>query len=188
MKILTSALALTLAGALLAGPVLAQSGGGTSGGGATGGTAQSPAMQQPGPGTSGTQGVKDTATPEKAKPGAKPQVGAGASNEQLRAAQEALKKHGMYEGEVDGIMGPKTRAAIQEFQKNEGLEATGRLDQQTLSRLGVEEGGTPAASPPTGGQQPQDKPASPPPAGGQQQDKPATGAGTSGDARGDSKK
>lgn len=187
MKTLTSALALTLAGALLAGPVLAQSGGGTSGGGTTGGNAQSPAMQQPGTGTTGTQGAKDSATPEGAKAGSKAQAqGAGASKEQLRAAQEALKKHGMYEGQVDGIMGPKTRAAVQEFQKKEGLQTTGRLDQQTLSRLGVEEGGagTPAASPPTGGQQ-QDKPASPP-ASGQQQDKPATGK--SGDTKDNTKK
>ena len=35
-------------------------------------------------------------------------------------------------------MGPKTSAALREFQQAQGLKASGRLDQQTLSALGVQ--------------------------------------------------
>ncbi len=71
----------------------------------------------------------------------------------MRAAQQALKDQGLYDAEVDGIMGPKTREAIREFQKRENLKETGRLDAETLAKLGVERTGaagtSPAASPRT---------------------------------------
>ena len=34
-------------------------------------------------------------------------------------------------------MGPKTQAALKEFQKGKGLKESGQLDQQTMSALGV---------------------------------------------------
>lgn len=193
----TSALALTIAGTLLAGPAFAQSGGTTG----SNGTKQ-PGMQQPGstgtmPGGSGTT---DPTKPGAAKPDAskadaakgerKGQAAAG-NKQNMRAAQEVLKDRGMYEGEVDGIMGPKTQAALREFQKKEGLQETGRLDQQTMSRLGVEKTGatgssSPAASPPTGTTQPKDQPAT---GASPQKDQPATpGASGSTDAPKDSPK
>jgi peptidoglycan hydrolase-like protein with peptidoglycan-binding domain len=63
---------------------------------------------------------------------AKDRVAAG----QVRAAQEALKEKGFDPGPVDGVMGPKTRAAVREFQRKEGIAETGRLDLTTSSRLG----------------------------------------------------
>src|SRR5215475_10365220 len=45
----------------------------------------------------------------------------------VRTAQQALADKGYHPGPVDGLMGPKTRAAVQEFQRKEGLEATGQL-------------------------------------------------------------
>jgi peptidoglycan hydrolase-like protein with peptidoglycan-binding domain len=78
----------------------------------------------------------------------------GGNREQVRAAQQALKDKGLYDAEVDGVMGPKTREAIREFQKKENLKETGRLDAETLAKLGVERtgastSGSPAASPKT---------------------------------------
>ena len=35
-------------------------------------------------------------------------------------------------------MGPKTRSALRDFQKKEGIKDTGQLDQDTMSKLGVE--------------------------------------------------
>ena len=170
MKTWTSALALTITGALLVGPAFAQSPGTSSGGDST----KQPGMQQPGttPGGTGAP-TTGTGTTDAPKPGAaqsdaakgapKGQAAAG-NKQQLRAVQEVLKERGMYEGEVDGIMGPKTQAALREFQKKEGLQETGRLDQQTMARLGVDKTGatgatSPAASPPSGAQK--DQPATP---------------------------
>jgi peptidoglycan hydrolase-like protein with peptidoglycan-binding domain len=161
MKTWTSAVALLIAGSLLAGPALAQSGGTTGGGDAT----KQPGMQQPAsPGTTGTSGVSDAARPGAMKGESKGQAGTG-NKEQVRAVQEALKDRGMYEGEVDGIMGPKTQAGLRAFQKKENLQETGRLDQQTMGRLGVQKAGatgstSPAASPSTTTPGPKDKPGS----------------------------
>jgi len=45
-------------------------------------------------------------------------------------------------------MGPRTRAAVTEFQRKEGLEPNGRLDMKTMSRLGSSNS-SPSASPAT---------------------------------------
>lgn len=56
----------------------------------------------------------------------------------VRMAQQALQEKGYNPGPIDGVMGAKTRAALKEFQRKEGLEANGRLDMTTMSRLGME--------------------------------------------------
>ncbi|HEU5321443.1 MAG TPA: peptidoglycan-binding domain-containing protein [Methylomirabilota bacterium] len=145
MKILTGALALAVAVMMLAGPVFAQAGG--AGGGGT--TSPPMGTKQPAPSGGTTSG--DAAKPESMKPDAMKAdrtAGAGGDREQVRAAQEALKQHGLYQGEVDGIAGPKTQSALREFQKKEGLKTTGRLDAETLAKLGVEGKTSPSASPP----------------------------------------
>ena len=45
----------------------------------------------------------------------------------VRATQQALKDIGMYGGDVDGLYGPMTRAAIQRFQKAHSLAADGEV-------------------------------------------------------------
>jgi peptidoglycan hydrolase-like protein with peptidoglycan-binding domain len=62
----------------------------------------------------------------------------GGDREQVRAVQQALKDKGHDPGSVDGVMGPKTRSALRDFQKKEGIKDTGRLDPDTMSKLGVE--------------------------------------------------
>jgi peptidoglycan hydrolase-like protein with peptidoglycan-binding domain len=47
---------------------------------------------------------------------------------------------------VDGRMGPKTKAALQEFQRAKGIDASGELDKPTLTALGL--GGPKPAPPP----------------------------------------
>ena len=54
----------------------------------------------------------------------------------VRQIQGALKKAGFYNGAIDGKMGPKTKEAIKEFQKEYGLKADGVVGTKTRSRLG----------------------------------------------------
>ena len=49
--------------------------------------------------------------------------------------QELLKKRGFYTGSADGLMGPKTRLAIVEAQKNYGLAIDGIAGSQTIAAL-----------------------------------------------------
>jgi hypothetical protein len=51
--------------------------------------------------------------------------------------QSALQEQGYYEGEVDGVLGPQTRAALAEYQSAQGLEPTGTVDEPTLETLGM---------------------------------------------------
>jgi peptidoglycan hydrolase-like protein with peptidoglycan-binding domain len=49
--------------------------------------------------------------------------------------QSALKKGGYYTATIDGKIGPKTREAIKEFQKTNGLKVDGKVGKQTWSKL-----------------------------------------------------
>jgi peptidoglycan hydrolase-like protein with peptidoglycan-binding domain len=49
--------------------------------------------------------------------------------------QELLKKRGFYTGSADGLMGPRTRLAITEAQKNYGLAIDGIAGSQTIAAL-----------------------------------------------------
>ena len=55
--------------------------------------------------------------------------------ERVLAAQMALARLGLSPGSIDGLMGPKTSAALKAFQSREGLPATGQLDSETLAQL-----------------------------------------------------
>ncbi len=51
--------------------------------------------------------------------------------------QAALQEQGYYHGEVDGLIGPLTRAAIADYQRDHGLYETAAIDQPTLESLGM---------------------------------------------------
>jgi hypothetical protein len=51
--------------------------------------------------------------------------------------QASLQEQGYYQGEVDGLMGPQTRQALADFQRDHGLITTAALDQPTLASLGL---------------------------------------------------
>ena len=52
-----------------------------------------------------------------------------------RSVQKALKAAGFYDGLVDGKLGPKTQAAVREFQKSRGLKEDGVIGRQTWAEL-----------------------------------------------------
>ncbi len=58
----------------------------------------------------------------------------------VREAQQALKDKGFDPGPVDGLNGPKTRAAVRDYQKQQNLNVNGRLGNETLTTLGVRKG------------------------------------------------
>jgi hypothetical protein len=60
--------------------------------------------------------------------------------------QAELKKRGLYEGEADGRMGPKTAAAIMFFEETLGMEQTGEPTTRVLAALKID-GATVAAIP-----------------------------------------
>ena len=66
---------------------------------------------------------------------------AAQSAHSVKAAQQALKDKGIDPGPVDGIDGPKTQAAVRQYQQQQNLTADGRLGPQTLDSLGVKDGG-----------------------------------------------
>lgn len=58
-----------------------------------------------------------------------------ASDATVRAVQQRLNELGYNAGPVDGLMGPRTQAAITAFQRDRGLAATGIVDPALVSRL-----------------------------------------------------
>jgi peptidoglycan hydrolase-like protein with peptidoglycan-binding domain len=59
------------------------------------------------------------------------------SKDQIRQVQQALDQKGFKAGQPDGMLGPETKNAIKEFQQKQGWNATGELDSQTMSALGM---------------------------------------------------
>lgn len=57
------------------------------------------------------------------------------AGEDLARAQRALIQRGFDPGPVDGLMGPRTRGAIEVFQRSIDLSVTGKLDAETLEAL-----------------------------------------------------
>lgn len=70
-----------------------------------------------------------TARPEPALPLSSPEM--------IRRAQIALRDKGYYEGQIDGIFGPRTSNALRTFQREHNLAETGRLDPDTARSLGI---------------------------------------------------
>jgi peptidoglycan hydrolase-like protein with peptidoglycan-binding domain len=65
---------------------------------------------------------------------------ANMSVEEIREMQQVLLREG-FDVTVDGKLGPKTREALIEFQRKNGLEATGQINSETMTKLGINERG-----------------------------------------------
>jgi len=60
---------------------------------------------------------------------------ANLSKDDVRWAQLELRNIGLYNGSLDGVIGPETKRALAGFQKSNGLQQTTTLDQQTADTL-----------------------------------------------------
>lgn len=75
------------------------------------------------------------------------------SKQDIQQAQGQLRDQGLYHGNVDGILGPETKQALQQFQQKNGLQVTSTLDQQTMDKLlGNPAVGQGSSMPPNSGQ------------------------------------
>src|SRR5216117_3050723 len=77
--------------------------------------------------------------------GKKNKIAAKSEGTNVRTAQQALRDQGYNPGPIDGVMGPRTSAAVLDYQTKEGLTASGQLDDATMDKLGVR--GASSASP-----------------------------------------
>jgi hypothetical protein len=67
-----------------------------------------------------------------------PSTQATAANASITArAQTRLQALGYSVGNADGILGPRTRAALLKYQRAKGLAESGKLDPATLQALGL---------------------------------------------------
>lgn len=57
---------------------------------------------------------------------------------QITAAQEKLKSAGKYAGEADGKYNDDFRAGLKKYQEENALEKSGKLDEETLMKMGIE--------------------------------------------------
>ena len=68
----------------------------------------------------------------------------------FRQAQLELRNMGLYNGSLVGVLGSETKRALQQFQKDNGLDQTATLDQQTMvalfGNIGISQG---SSMPPT---------------------------------------
>ena len=62
-------------------------------------------------------------------------IGSGSRGDAVSAVQKRLNELGYEAGSVDGSYGGRTRDAVAKFQQNNGLEATGVVDEETYELL-----------------------------------------------------
>jgi murein L,D-transpeptidase YcbB/YkuD len=74
-----------------------------------------------------------TSAVEQAKIG--PAIPAGPFNPSATDIQTALKNAGYYSAEIDGKIGPKSKKAIEEFQRANGLKVDGKVGPKTWEVL-----------------------------------------------------
>jgi peptidoglycan hydrolase-like protein with peptidoglycan-binding domain len=78
------------------------------------------------------------------------QTAASLSKDDVRQAQLELRNMGLYNGSLDGVVGPETKRGLEQFQKDNGLYRTATLDGQTMvalfGNIGISQG---SSMPPT---------------------------------------
>lgn len=67
---------------------------------------------------------------------AAPPAAGAITNVQIAGLQVALRSHGLYQGPIDGVAGPKTAAAVRAFQRRAHLSVDGIAGIRTRTALG----------------------------------------------------
>ncbi|HVC52033.1 MAG TPA: peptidoglycan-binding protein [Stellaceae bacterium] len=115
----------------------------------------SPSMKTPemipSPGATNPSGMNNPSESTGPSAASTPSESDADSPQDIRQAQEKLRAHGLYHGAIDGQMGPETKAALAEFQQQNGLPQSSTLDEATLAKLN---GGAGNAMPNSGSSNP----------------------------------
>lgn len=67
-------------------------------------------------------------------------TGRGLDAQSVRQVQQKLASEGYYKIPVDGIWGPRSQDALLQFQEQRNLPVTGRLNERTVSEMGLDSG------------------------------------------------
>lgn len=70
----------------------------------------------------------------------------GSRGSEVRTIQEKLKRWGYYNGNIDGIYGSQTTAAVKSFQRKNGLTVDGIAGTNTLRAMGIYTSSTTSSS------------------------------------------
>ena len=68
----------------------------------------------------------------------------------VQDVQSRLRQAGVYNGQIDGVWGADSQAALERYQQSHQLQVTGQLNQATAATLGLDPGtlvATPVAAP-----------------------------------------
>lgn len=106
-------------------------------------------VQSPGGGDAAVTGQSPTGRRQTSPVTPQSSAGMAASSEEIQKLQQALKDRGQDPGTVNGVMTPQTQQALRSFQAQQGLDATGTLDAQSRTALGL--GLSTGNAPATGG-------------------------------------
>src|SRR3954470_799348 len=60
---------------------------------------------------------------------------AGGSSSEIADVQQHLQQLGYYKGRIDGVWGKQSRQAMAQFQRSQGMQASGQIDDQSLQAL-----------------------------------------------------
>jgi peptidoglycan hydrolase-like protein with peptidoglycan-binding domain len=93
--------------------------------------AATPAPAEPPPGAAIISTTGDTAS----EPKLEPLPPSGPYKPTDKEIQAALKNAGYYTGAIDGKIGPKSKKAIEDFQKANGLKVDGKVGPKTWAAL-----------------------------------------------------
>jgi len=85
--------------------------------------------------TVATETIPPSAAPQVAEKPVQQQAVAQDKESRNKEIQTALKNAGFYSGSIDGKLGPKTKKAIEEFQKSKSLKADGKVGPKTWAEL-----------------------------------------------------
>lgn len=110
---------------------------------------------EPGPAQAARQPARQAQTPSGGAAPADPvavQPARPKGDPVVEKVQRILSGLNLYEGDIDGLNGPRTRAAIEKYRRVVGLDASSEIDERLLVQLGAAP--REAAAPPTPRQSP----------------------------------
>ena len=85
--------------------------------------------------TVATETIPPSAAPQITQAPVQQQAAPQGQDIKNKEIQRALKNAGFYAGSIDGKLGPRTKKAIEEFQKSKGLKADGKVGPKTWGEL-----------------------------------------------------